>query len=339
MAAATGRKATDLTERILSEPKRFSLGQALRLLGYLHARTPEEWRAFIRENIFIRPWLSLAFPSTEVTDIEERDEGSRYALTATGFGLYSTMGPLPTLYTEELLEEARGDESVSRDFLDILNNHLTQLRYEANLHNRLECRTVENRSHDAAHIQFCLMGQAHESLREAGLPRAHLTQMFARRTRSAANLELFLGLALGRDDVRVEQCVERRVPIPFDQRCRPGLANARLGTDAMLGQCLRDSTGKFRIHLNAVSQEDMRRFLPGQTDHEALAAHVRRYLDAPLDYELALHPAEHEPPKRPLGVDSAMGFYLGAPETCPPVRVFWKRGAASAARTMEGTYA
>ncbi|MBE6442264.1 MAG: type VI secretion system baseplate subunit TssG [Desulfovibrio desulfuricans] len=326
MAAATGREAADLTARLLAEPKTFSLGQALRLLGYMHARTPEEWRAFVQNNTIIRPWLSLAFPSTEVAAIEEREERPQYVITATGFGLYSTMGPLPTLYTEELLEEARLDESVSRDFLDILNNHLARLRYAANLHNRLERRTVENRNRDAAHIQFCLMGQAHPSLREPGLPKARLTEIFARRTRSAAQLELYLGHVLDRGDVRVEQCVERRAPIPADQRCRLGRANARLGADAMLGQCLRDSTGKFRIHLEHVEPDDMRRFLPGQAGHEALAAHLRRFLDAPLDYELALHPAGHEPPARPLGVDSAVGFYLGAPQVYPPVRVFWNRG-------------
>ncbi len=323
MAAETGRETTDLTARILAEPKTFSLAQALRLLGYLHAQTPRDWYAFIKENIAIRPWLSLAFPSTELTGIEEQEESPRYTLTATNFGLYSTMGPLPTLYTEELLEEARNDESVSRDFLDILNNHLAHLRFAAHRHNRLECRTVELQNRDAAHIQFCLMGQTHDFLLKRGLPKARLMEIFARRTRSAAKLELFLGYALDRDDVRVEQCVERRAAIPLAQRCRLGQANARLGEDAMLGQCLRDSTGKFRIHLDRVECRDMRHFLPGQAGHNALAEHLRRFLDAPLAYELALHPAAQKQPPCPLGVDSAMGFYLGNPQTCPPVRVFW----------------
>ncbi|MBO4301393.1 MAG: type VI secretion system baseplate subunit TssG [Desulfovibrio sp.] len=324
MAAETGRETTDLITRICSDPKSFSLGQLLRLLGFLHAQTPEQWCAFIRNNTVIRPWLSLAFPSTEVTAIEEQKERLRYIITATNYGLYSTLGPLPTLYTEELLEEARNDESVSRDFLDILNNHLYQLRYGASLHNRLECRTVESKDANAALIQFCLMGQAHESLREAGLPKAYLTEIFARRTRSAAQLELFLAFALRRNDVHIEQCVERKTPIPIDQRCRLGLANARLGQDAMLGQSLRDSTGKFRIHLTRVAHEDMALFLPGQASYVKLAAHLRRYLDAPLDYELVLHPESNKPQPRPLGVDSAVGFYLGAQEHCPSVRIFWK---------------
>ncbi len=323
MATATGRKTADLTTRLLSEPKTFSLGQALRLLGYLHAQTPDEWHAFIRENIVIRPWLSLAFPSTEVMSVEEQEDRPRYTFTATSFGLYSTMGPLPTLYTEELLEEARNDESVSRDFLDILNNHLAHLRFAAHRHNRLECRTVENRRHEIVHIQFCLMGQAHPSLRDTGLPRARLMEIFHRRIRSAAKLELYLGYVLDRGDVRVEQCVERRVPIPADQRCRLGHSNACLGVDAMLGQCLRDSTGKFRIHLDKVECGDMRHFLPGQAGHKALATYLRSFLDAPLDYELALHPTTQKQPPCPLGVDSAMGFYLGTPQTCQPVRVFW----------------
>ncbi|MBQ7608732.1 MAG: type VI secretion system baseplate subunit TssG [Desulfovibrionaceae bacterium] len=326
MEAETGRETAHLIARMMDEPKSFTLGQALRLLAHAYSERADDARTFVSENTVIRPWLSLAFPSTEIAAIEQRDERPRYILTATGFGLYSTLGPLPTLYTEELLDEARSDESVSRDFLDILNNHLFHLLYAASFHNRLEYRTFEEQKAEAADIQFCLMGQGDQSLREIGLPKVCLAEIFSRRTRSAAQLERFISLVLNREDVRVEQCVERIVPIPAGQRAQLGLANARLGYDAMLGQCLRDSMGKFRIHLESVDLSDMRQFLPGETLHRQLAAHLRRFLDDPLDYELTLHPATHKPPLSALGRENAMGLYLGAPALCPPVRVFWRRG-------------
>ncbi len=328
MATQTRRETIDLIAQILAEPKNFSLGQVLRLLGYFHAKTPEELQAFLEANVSIRPWLSLAFPSTEITDIR-RDADKHFAITSTSFGLYSTMGPLPTLYTEELLEEARNDESVSRDFLDILNNHLAHLRYAAHQHHRLEYRSIEQASRGMRHLQFCLMGQAQAELDDKELPRVHLTEILARKTRSAAQLEKYLSYILDRSDVRIEQCVERIASIPRDQRCRLGQANASLGEDCVLGQCLCDSTGRFRIHLMAVEPEMMRTFLPKQPGHTELARHLQRFLYAPLDYELCLHPATHKQPVRPLGQDSAMGFYLGTPKTCLPVRVFWKEAQSA----------
>ena len=120
MAAETGRETTDLIGRLLARPQGFSLGQALRLLGQAHSATPEGRHDYLLSRVRIRPWLSLAFPPGDLVALEETEDGAAFELTATGFGLYSTLGPLPTLYTEELLDEARSDEGVSRDFLDIL---------------------------------------------------------------------------------------------------------------------------------------------------------------------------------------------------------------------------
>ena len=165
-----------------------------------------------------------------------RRTDNHFAITATNLGLYSTMGPLPTLYTEDLLEEARCDKSVSRDFLDILNNHLAHLRYAANQHHNLECRTVEQASQKMWHFQLSLIGQAHIAFEENLLPKAYLTEIFAHRTRSAAQLEMYLSYVLDRNDIRIEQCVERKTLIPEDQCCRLGLANSRLRENCMLGK-------------------------------------------------------------------------------------------------------
>ncbi len=326
MAATSGRETPALKTRLSEEPQLFTLDQTLRLLRCLHTDNVQEWDAFFRAKVLIRPWLSLAFPPSEVLRLEEQDEAPHLQITATSFGLYSTLGPLPTLYTEELLEEARSDESVSRDFLDILNNHLFHLLYQTWHHNWLERRTVESHREDAAHIQFCLMGQADPSLRPFGLPRALLTELLVSRARSASHLERCLCLTLHRDDVQVEQCVERRVSIPLDQRCRLGQANAVLGEDAVLGSQVRDSTGKFRVHLLHADERAMRHFQPGQPGHAVLADSIRRFLDTPLEYELVLHPAENTVfAPCALGKNTATGFYLGSPQSFRAV-TFWSAG-------------
>ncbi|MBQ7738967.1 MAG: type VI secretion system baseplate subunit TssG [Desulfovibrionaceae bacterium] len=324
MATETRRETTDLRAQILANPSAFTLNHLIHLLAYLNAQTPKEQLEYLEKDIFIRPWLSLAFPSTEVQDLVENDH-HKYVVTNAIFGLYSTMGPLPTLYTEELLEEARNDESVTRDFLDIVNNHVSKLAFLTSNHNLLANRTVENEDYAVSFMQFCLRGQVDASLREPGLPKAYLTEIYARRTRSAAQLELFLSYVLQRYDVEVEQCVERTVQIPKDQRARLGAGSVTLGTDAMLGMCLKDRTGKFRIHLTHVATDDVKSFLPGASNYQAIKRYMDLFLDAPLDYELTIHPLDEKPKKFKLGVDATMGFYLGTPKTYQNLRIFWKK--------------
>ncbi len=160
-----------------------------------------------------------------------------------------------------------------------------------------------------------------------GLPRTFLTRILAQRTRSARQLERYLDCVLNRNDVRVEQCIERRPVIMPNQRLLLGQANARLGSDTVLGQCVFDSTGCFRIHFDSVDHSEMQHYLPGHKGHRDLAGHLARFLDAPLEYELTLHPRPVTPDPCVLGVESGIGVYLGSPKTLLPVRVFWKQSA------------
>ena len=130
MDAASGHAPADLSGLLRGHLRELTLGQALRLLDRAHAESPD--LPSFEKDVAIRPHLSLAFPAADITEIRTPPAGPpAWQLTTTLLGLYGTMGPLPTFYTEELLDEARNDESLSRDFLDILNNRLYHLLYAA----------------------------------------------------------------------------------------------------------------------------------------------------------------------------------------------------------------
>ena len=306
--------------------------QALRLLGYIHGHDAASCQDFIDNGIVVRSWLSLAFPTTEIQDLELMtqdaalgQEPCRYLVTTTDFGLYSTLGPLPTIYTEELLDEFREDNAVSRDFLDILNNHLAHLRFAAWQHNKMVLRTIEAENSSIAHVQFCLMGQSNVALRPGELPDVYLAEVFARGVHSKAQTEIFLNLTLDRDDVEIEECLERHALIPEVQHCRLGQANATLGSDVVLGQCVRDSTAKFRIHFKQVAFASLRSFLPGEPTYIAIQNNLHRFLDAPLSYDLAIHPdPDTESEAVRLGQNCKIGFYLGKPQRYKPITIFFK---------------
>ena len=146
------------------------------------------------------------------------------------------------------------------------------------------------------------------------MPPAATAELLVCRHRSALRLQRSLASLLRRSDVRVEECVERRVAIAPEQRCRPGAANAVLGETAVLGSEVRDSTGLFRIHLDAVFPEEMPDFLHGGRSCRRIEEHVREYVRHSLEFELVLHPAPCPPRRTALGRDSRMGFFLGDTE-------------------------
>lgn len=311
MDAASGHAPADLTGLLSEHLREMTLGQALRLLERAHAGAPE--LPPFEQDVAIRPHLSLAFPAADITEIRTPPDNAPAAppawqLTTTLLGLYGTMGPLPTFYTEELLDEARNDESLSRDFLDILNNRLYHLLYAAERQNRLARRLTEQGDTQAAHLLHCLMGRPEHG---EEMPPAATAELLVCRHRSALRLQRSLASLLQRSDVRVEECVERRVAIAPEQRCRPGAANAVLGETAVLGSEVRDSTGLFRIHLDAVHPEEMPDFLHGGRSCRRIEEHVREYVRHSLEFELVLHPAPCPPRRTALGRDSRMGFFLG----------------------------
>lgn len=327
MDAPSGHSPADLKELLCRHAREMTLGQALRLLERAHADAGSALPPFARD-VFVRPHLSLAFPATDLTEVQGPSGPDTpppaWRLTTTLLGLYGTMGPLPTFYTEELLEEARNDDSLTRDFLDIINNHFYHLLYDAERQNRLPRRLLESGDARAAHLLFCLIGRpAHDD----GPPPVALTELFVCRNRSALRLQRSLGYLLQRRDVRVEECVERRVVIAPEQRCRLGAACAALGEDAVIGSELRDSTGHFRIHLDAVNPDDLVDFLHDGAWYARIRAHVRQFVQHSLEFDLVLHPTAA--PARPtaLGLNSRPGFFLGSTARRAAVTVHWRATA------------
>ena len=117
MAPATGM--TPLIDELVEHGHEFSFVQVMRLARRYLDSDGEAGIPGIpwQERVRIRPELSLAFPAADVAKVER--DGDNLRVTATFLGLYGPSSPLPTFYTEDLMEESSNDESVFRDFLDI----------------------------------------------------------------------------------------------------------------------------------------------------------------------------------------------------------------------------
>ncbi|MDR1276660.1 MAG: type VI secretion system baseplate subunit TssG [Candidatus Accumulibacter sp.] len=325
MAAPDGRKTTAIKESLRESPERFSLVQALRLLTMeLEAQGFTSREA--EQRVGIVPWLSLAWPPSEVTGFSDetpladgaaRPRASRrYTLETPLIGLYSTQGPLPTLYTEELLDEARAGQSTVKDFLDILNNRLAHYYCRVELHYNHPRRLIEYGDDEVELVLNSIMGQAYPGLRFTKHPHPLATELLLG-PRTAENLAAYLAFELDWPHINIEECVPRRARIPEDQRCRVGQANARVGEDLFLGQEIPDYNGKIRIHLRNLPEAKLRDFLYGAPGHAKVLAFARSYLDDALAFDIFLHPAAEIPENHVLGENLRLGCHL-SPRGVPP---------------------
>jgi type VI secretion system protein ImpH len=294
MASENRGSPADLKSDLVTKGHAFSFFQVIRLLRLLGARAAAESEpdTGARESVWIRPELSLAFPSSDVAKVEERPgETSRFLVTTRFLGLYGVSSPLPTFYTEDLVAEASEDETVTREFLDVINQRIFQLFYDCWSKYREYLRVAEARDETYLERLFCLLGLGEKEFRK-NLPQAEsliryvglLTQF----PRSALGLRALLQDALGQIPVEIIPCVPRKMKLPSDQRLALGGPKARLGDDAVVGEEIEDRMGKFRVRLGPLTGDQFQSLLPDQAGHQHLVFLTRFYLNDPLEFDLEL---------------------------------------------------
>ena len=299
MAAQDGRTTAYLKQNLLKEGYDYSFFQVLRLLRWLDARANSDLNVSeLKRSVRIRPNLSLAFPASDVEEVRETqdDEQSKYEVVANFLGLYGTSSPLPTFYTEDLLDERSDDESVTREFIDTLNHRLYLLLFESMQKYRPFYHIVEDDRGHYINRLFCLEGfgeQKHLDSFPDALQILRYIGLFSQRPRSAKGLQILLGDALG-FEVDIISCVLRKARVPEDQLLRLGISGGVLGRDCILGRELDDRMGKFRIKVGPLNAEEYRDFFPGSSSYNRLVFLTDIYLQDPLEYEIEIYMQEQQ---------------------------------------------
>lgn len=309
MDAAHGATAPALS-KFSSGIREYSLFQGvLRVLERLRAAHPELDEEALYERLEFQANPSLGFPGSDSDRLEFFEEHGelRARLRINLVGLFGAGSPLPAFYSEQALGDGP-DGNTTRDFLDLFNDRLQRLmlpiwrkyryyaHYDAGARDAFSARL------------FALIGIGGEQMRASAdlnwrrlLPYLGLLSL---RAHSAALIESVLRYYFKHADLRIEQCVERRVEIIAEQRNRLGLANSQLGESLVLGEAVRDRGGKFRIHIRQLSWERFHEFLPIGSGYQPLCALVRFTLRDPLDYDIRLALRHEEIRELRIGADN-----------------------------------
>lgn len=242
--------------------------------------------AAFQSGVRVRPALSLGFPRNDIESVE-RDENGVWQIEANFFGLYGTTSPLPTFYTEDLIDEAMQGQTSTRDFLDLIHAALYPLLYQAWEKYRLWLRIAEHHEQDQLDRLYALVGLQGTNSPYASTLLAH-AGLFSWRPRSALALQSLLSSVLGGVPVQVETCVEREVSIPLAGRTMLGMQAYSLGDDTLLGHRVPDRAGNLSIVVGPLPADIYMSMLPGATNYELTKQVLRQFLESPLRCTLLL---------------------------------------------------
>ncbi|MDR2123370.1 MAG: type VI secretion system baseplate subunit TssG [Desulfovibrio sp.] len=302
---------------MLRNPGKFAFIQVVRLL---HMWTGEsrylEWREILRTRLRFRSTLSLSFAVTDVDDLElelssDPQDTCPFAsarVTASFLGLYGSTSPLPTFYTERLLEEQAEDCSVTRDFLDVFNNvffhvYVRLAALMSPLYNAFGAGNPVS-----LHMLMSLAGFGNTSLR-ARLQDEQVflryAGLFSQSVRSASGLGAVLADAAGGIAVRIRCNEERLATVPEEQRLRLGESSCLLGEDALLGFAVPCLEGKIIIEFAGLDAQTLHSLVPGARLSGLLHGLVVNYCREPLQYEAELRMASGAALPARLGGDAA----------------------------------
>ena len=236
---------------------------------------------------------SLGFPGSDVDRVEFFEEhGLLHArLRLNLIGLFGSGSPLPAFYGEQALGDTE-EGNPTRHFLDLFHHRLQRLMLPIWRKYRYRASFSSGALDPFSSQLFALIGLGGVEIRQARelnwkrlLPYLGLLSL---RAHSAALIEAVLRYYFKHAQLVIEQCIERRVQILDEQRNRLGLGNSVLGEDLVLGERVRDRSGKFRIHIRELDWQRFHEFLPIGFGYQPLCALVRFTLRDPLDYDIRL---------------------------------------------------
>lgn len=290
------RLPDDFWHAVTRAPWRYDLFQLLRRLDAQGGERYPLGRAPLPrfEPLRLGQKPSMAFAPATLAEVKTREHAPHHAVSIFSFGLFGPNGPLPVHLTEYVRERIyhHQDDSLSA-FADVFHHRLTLLFYRAWADAQ---PTVSlDRADNGRFAQYLasLIGMGQPGQMEKGSLSRHARYTLAghltRHGRDAEGLAKILRRYFG-VPVNMIENVAHWMPLSEREQAKLGAGrrHPRLGESAFLGTAVRDVQHKFRIELGPLTEEDYRRFLPGEPWVNELRDWVRQYLGIEYQWDVRL---------------------------------------------------
>jgi len=321
MAAPCGMQSPYLTESAVKaslreEPFRFDFFQAVRIVKQFPSDQNPGETGPRSDRLTFRSHPSTVFPASQIQSLEA-GSGRPSTMTVNFMGLTGPSGVLPLPYSEIAIESVGAGNSATIDFLDIFNNRIIALFYEAWEKNHPFVRPESGGVDTVAEILLDLIGLGTSELRSrANVPHelfAAYAGLLLPRPRSAASLRQLVADYFN-VPVDIEQFVGAWYGIASDRQFRLEEVSAtqnQLGAGAGLGDEVWSQQMRVRIRLGPLTMGEYVQFLPGSSAYETLGQIVRYIANPELEFELQLTLNREEVPACELGSSGETSPRLG----------------------------
>jgi type VI secretion system protein ImpH len=328
VASQKRRSSASLKDRLFKECFRFSFFKAVQLLESVFPErkplgqtlTPSEEAV----RFSVKP--SFVFPPSDIAAMEHGDEASPPSMEVAFMGLIGPAGVLPYCYNEMAIERLRQKDTTLTAFLDMFHHRLISLFYLAWKKHQFPASYLSGAKDRLSRYLLSLSGLGTPLLAGmVGLPEESLifcTGLLSRAVPSAVGIELAVEYLSG-TAVRVEQFIERLVPISPEDQTQLGAANGRLGVDAVCGSHVWDCQATFRVNLGPMKFGHFLRLLPSGDLLRPIFSLVKYMVGMEYEFEIRVILNREEVPTCILQVEAPAAPRLGwttwlkAPEVVP----------------------
>jgi len=330
MSTKGWRKNTSITRKVSEAPYEFQFLQAVRLLERSTVFEKESSQSNIASNpiarftppasesIRFRTNQSLAFPSSEIEQIERIDKRSgsaQWQMFVNLMGLTGSVGVLPFHYTELILKRQKLKDETIEQFFDMFNHRTLSLFFQASVKYNLPIHYERNRLHGDLKNQHEPQTRALLSLIGMGTTglnnRLHTKDeslifysgLLTQKIRTSTGLKQILRSHFN-IPVEVNQFVGQWQELIDDVRTKlpdfnnPTGRNVCLGRSAMLGKKGWFAQGKIHVILGPLNKKQLATFAPGTTALKALNELVRMYVGMESEYEFKIRVKKSDIPEK-----------------------------------------
>ncbi|WP_022665667.1 type VI secretion system baseplate subunit TssG [Desulfospira joergensenii] len=316
MAPQKRQSDTGLEDQLYDSFYEFSFFRAVDLLEQF-ARdkkkigdTLEPGKEVVRFSV--KPGFS--FPPSDISGLGQDPENGPSRMEVAFMGLIGPSGLLPNWYNELALERRKNKDHAFIDFLNIFHHRLISLFYLAWKKQRFPENYAPGAGDRLSRYILSLAGLGTSGMVGLlGLPRESLTfyaGLLSLPVASAAGIEAAIEYFSGAP-TRVDQFVERDVPLEPQDCTKLGSANASLGIDAVCGTRVRECQTKFRVNLGPIDYTAYTRFIPMGDLLLPVFSLIRYMVGIEFEFEIRVFLKKEEVPSCVLGEKGPGRVFLG----------------------------
>jgi type VI secretion system protein ImpH len=309
MPTTQRQRHAGVIQRLLDEPYRFELIQALRMLELWLGRHGVSPNDTFTKYIRFENSVSMDFPASQIealavaaeqvidSDSElqaalESGQLKRICITPAFMGFLGVSGVMPSRYTEDVADQIHLKKyEGTRAFFDIFSNRIMALYYQAWAKYRIQY-CVDARGKDVLlPIQLALAGRAFAAEKndaEVGNEvAAYYAAMVRHRPAAAPVIAGVLSEYFG-VPIQVQQFIGRWDPLRDSELFKLGVQNGKLSHGMIIGRRRWERHARLEIRIGPLSRAQFDQFIPGASGYQALKAMLRLFSIAAIEFEIRL---------------------------------------------------